>query len=367
VVGPDAFAALLCDWCLEASDGQQVLVSTTTLAEPLVSALHRSLLQRGAWPIVRLAPPGLQSDFYALAGDRQLDAFAPIELVEARSVDASLRIDAPANTQALAGVDPALITRALRARVPIQQARSSRRWCATQWPTAALAQQARMGERDYAAFLARALFLDRPDPVAAWRDLAARQAALVERLDGVSEIRIEADGTDLRLRVDGRRWINSDGRRNMPSGEVFTGPLEDSAQGTIRFTIPSNHRGVEVEDVELTFSGGEVVGARAGRGEGYLKSALATDRGARYLGELGIGTNLGIDRPTGSTLLDEKMAGTVHLALGRSYPETGGTNSSALHWDLVCDLRGGGRISADAETLDLASLREASDWRFSKR
>jgi aminopeptidase len=136
---------------------------------------------------------------------------------------------------------------------------------------------------------------------------------------------------------------------------VFTGPLEDSAEGTIRFTIPSSRQGVAVEEIELTFSGGQVVGASARRGEEYLKAALATDPGARLLGELGIGTNPGIDRPTGSTLLDEKLAGTVHLALGRSYPETGGTNSSALHWDLICDLRDGGRLSADGEVLELAA------------
>jgi aminopeptidase len=353
VIDPDAFAALLCDWCLEPSEGQQVLLASTTLAEPLISSLHRSLLGRGAWPILRLTPPALAADFYTHASERQLDSFAPIELVEAESVDASLRIDAPANTRALAGLDPSRIARASRARQPVQEARLSRRWCGTQWPTTALAQQARMSERDYAAFLARALFLDRDDPVAAWRELSAFQRAMVERLTPVREIRIEAEGTDLRLRVDGRRWINSDGRRNMPSGEVFTGPLEDSANGTIHFTIPSSPRGVEVDDVELRFTDGEVVSAQAGRGEEYLKSALATDSGARYLGELGIGTNAGIDRATGSILLDEKMAGTVHLALGRSYPETGGTNASALHWDLICDLRGGGRITADGEPLDL--------------
>jgi aminopeptidase len=135
----------------------------------------------------------------------------------------------------------------------------------------------------------------------------------------------------------------------MPSGEVFTGPLEDSANGTIRFGIPSSPRGVDVTDVELTFRGGEVVAARAARGDSYLQEVLRTDARARFLGELGIGTNRGIDRATGSILLDEKMAGTVHLALGRSYPETGGRNSSALHWDLICDLRGGGRLTADGD------------------
>ncbi len=208
-----------------------------------------------------------------------------------------------------------------------------------------------MSDHDYAEFVNRALFLDRPDPVAAWSRLSARQQRIVERLMTAREIRIEAEGTDLRLGVQGRTWINSNGRHNMPSGEVFTGPIEDSANGTIRFTVPSSPRGVDVAGVELTFHDGEVVSATAERGQDYLDAALATDPGARFLGELGIGTNSGIDRPTGSTLLDEKMAGTVHVALGRSYVETGGRNSSALHWDLICDLRDGGRLTADGEAV----------------
>jgi aminopeptidase len=354
VIDPHRFAALLCEWCLEVEAGQQVLVSTSTLAEPLVRALHRALLERGAWPLLRLAPPSLEADFYRHARDAQLDGHPPVELAEVESVQATLRIDAPANTHALTGIGPGLITRAMRAREPIREARARRRWALTLWPTPALAQQARMGEAEYAGFVERALFLERPDPVGAWRELAARQQTLVERLAEAREVRIQAEGTDLRLRVDGRRWINSDGRRNMPSGEVFTGPLEDSARGTIRFTIPSEVRGVEVEDVELRFEAGRVVEARAARGDGFLQAALATDPGARFLGELGIGTNAGIDRATGSTLLDEKIAGTVHLALGRSYPETGGTNGSALHWDLVCDLRAGGELSVDGEPLELS-------------
>jgi aminopeptidase len=270
-------------------------------------------------------------------------------------IDSHLRIEAPANLRALSSVDPERIARATKARAPISEARLRKRWCGTLWPTAARAQQAGMSEREYGAFVNRALFLDRPDAPAAWAQLSRRQQRLVDRLAGAREIRIEADGTDLSIRVDGRTWINSDGRRNMPSGEVFTGPLERSANGTIRFTIPAN-AAVEVEDVELRFQDGEVVSARARRGDEYLQSALRTDAGARFLGEIGIGTNAGIDRATGSTLLDEKIAGTVHLALGRSYPETGGTNASALHWDLICDLRDGGRVSADGEPLDLAAF-----------
>jgi aminopeptidase len=348
---PDAFAALICDWCLEVAAGQQVLVGGTTLAQAPVRAVHRALLERGAWPLLRLSPPGVAADFYRHAGDAQLDGFAPAELVEAQAIDAFVNIDTPANTQALAGIDPAVITRASRARKPLHEARLARRWCGTIWPTPALAQQAGMDDDAYAAFLERALFLDRSDPLKAWRELSERQARVVGRLSSAEQIRIEAPGTDLTLSVGGRTWINSDGRRNMPSGEVFTGPHEDSAEGTIVFDVPSNPRGSSVAGVELTFAAGKVVSARAERGGEYLGSALETDDGARYLGEIGIGTNIGIDRPTGSTLLDEKIAGTVHLALGRSYPETGGTNVSALHWDLIRDLRGGGRLSADGDPI----------------
>jgi aminopeptidase len=349
---PDAFARLLCDWCLEPAAGDQVLVSSSTLAEPIVLALHRALLARGAWPLLRLSPPALAHDFYRGAGPRQLDGFAPIELAEAQAATSLVRIDAPANTRALAEIDPVLIARAARARTPVQEARLASRWCGTAWPTAALAQQAGMSEGDYAAFVARALFLDRPDPLAAWQELSDRQARLVERLSEAEEIRIEAEGTDVRLRVGGRTWINSDGRRNMPSGEIFTGPHEDSAEGTIRFTIPTGPSGVSVTGVELTFKRGEVVASRAEQGQEYLRAALAADDGARFLGELGIGTNPGIDRSTGRILLDEKIAGTAHLAIGRSYPETGGTNVSSVHWDMICDLREGGRLTADGQMLN---------------
>ena len=213
------------------------------------------------------------------------------------------------------------------------------------------AQQAGLSTGDFAALIERALFLDRDDPVAAWGELHDTQARLIERLSSARELRIEAEGTDLTLSVEGRTWVNSDGKRNMPSGEVFTGPHEDSAEGRIRYTIPSSPRGVAVEGIELRFEAGRVVEARADRGEDYLRETLATDDGASLLGEIGIGTNFGIDQPVGMILLDEKIGGTVHLAVGRSYPETGGVNESAVHWDMICDLRQGGRLSADGEPI----------------
>lgn len=355
-VDPQAFSALLCDWCLEVHPGARVLVETSTLGEPLARALHAAILERDAWPYVRLTPPGLALDFYRHAGQRHRTESPPVELAVLDAVDARVRIDAPANSRVLAGVDPALIAEVAVAQRELRERAVSRRWCGTLFPTPALAQQAGMAEDDYAAFVNTALFLDRSDPIAAWRELSHRQAELVTRLSSARQIRIEAEGTDLSLDVTGRTWINSDGRRNMPSGEVFTGPHERSANGTVHFTVPTGPPGVRVSGVELTFRDGEVVSAGAAEGEEYLRAALASDEGSRRLGELGIGTNSGIDRATGQILLDEKMAGTVHLALGRSYPETGGTNASALHWDLICDLRAGGRLSADGETISSSGL-----------
>jgi aminopeptidase len=346
---PDAFAALLCDWSMAVSPGDRVGILSTTLAADLATALHRAVLERDAWPYVSLEPPGLAADLYRNARERHRTEPPPTQMAVAGALDAFVRIEAPANTTELADIDPAVVAQVATARRPFQEASLKLRWTGTILPTPALAQQAQMSTAQYAGFVNRALFLDRPDPAQAWRDLHATQQALVQRLSGASEIRIEAEGTDIRLGVGGRTWINSDGHRNMPSGEVFTGPHERSATGTVRFTIPTGPRGVTVTGVELRFEDGEVVSARAERGEDYLQAALATDAGARFLGELGIGTNTGIDRGTGHILLDEKMAGTVHLALGRSYRETGGTNDSALHWDLICDLRDGGRLSADGE------------------
>jgi aminopeptidase len=348
----DAFAALLCDWSMGVTPGDRIGILSTTLAEGLATALHRAVLERDAWPYVALEPPDLTADLYQHATARHRTETPPTHMAVVGALDAFVRIEAPANTTELAGVDPAVVSNVATARRPFQEASLKLRWTGTILPTPALAQQAQMSTAHYAAFVTRALFLDRPDPVAGWRELSATQEALVARLTSASEIHVEAEGTDIRLGVAGRTWINSDGKHNMPSGEVFTGPHERSANGTVRFTVPTGpRRGMTVSGVELTFKDGEVMAARAERGDDYLQAALATDAGARYLGELGIGTNVGIDRSTGHVLLDEKMAGTVHLALGRSYPETGGTNDSALHWDLICDLRDGGRLSADGEPI----------------
>ena len=348
---PERFAALLAGYCLDVRPGNQVLVRSSTLAAPLLLALQREILEREAWPLLRASLPGQTEGYWAAARDVHVDGHSRAELADTEGSDCLLRILAPENTSELAGVDPARLARAARARQAISELAMQRRWCGTVWPTPAGAQQAGMSTADFSALIERALFLDRDDPVASWGELHDTQARLIERLSTASELRIEAEGTDLTLRVSGRTWVNSDGKRNMPSGEVFTGPHEDSAEGVIRYTVPSSPGGVPVEGIELRFEAGRVVDARAERGEEYLRTALATDEGASRLGEIGIGTNFGIDRPVGMILLDEKIGGTVHLAVGRSYPETGGTNESAVHWDMICDLRQGGRLSADGEPL----------------
>ena len=245
----------------------------------------------------------------------------------------------------LAGVDPDRIARYARARRPIREATMKKRWCSTLWPTEALAAQAGMALEDFAAFVRSALFLDQPDPVKAWGGLRAFQERLIGRLRDARELRLEAEGTDLTLSVAGRTWVNSDGKRNMPSGEVFTGPQERSANGRVRFTVRSAPAGIDVDGVELELRDGEVVSARAAVGDDYLQRALATDDGARCLGEIGIGTNFGIARPTGTILFDEKIGGTVHLALGRSYP--GDRRQEPLRAALGPHLRPARRRAAD--------------------
>ena len=350
-IDPRAFADLLAGYCLEVTPGQQISVRSSTEAAPLLLEVQRAILERDAWPILRIDLPGQTRGFYDHAGDRHLDDISDLALAEAKGADANLGITATADVRELVGVDPARITRLARARRPLREAIMRKRWCSTLWPTEALAGQAGMPLADYEAFVSRALFLDQPDPVRSWGGLRTFQAKLIERLKSARDVRIEAEGTDLTLRVAGRTWVNSDGKRNMPSGEVFTGPHENSANGRIRFTVRSAPEGVDVDGVELEFADGQVVSARADTGEEYLQRALETDGGAKFLGELGIGTNFGIDRPVGAILFDEKIGGTVHLAVGRSYPETGGTNESAVHWDMICDLRRGGTLYADGEPI----------------
>jgi aminopeptidase len=223
------------------------------------------------------------------------------------------------------------------------------RWVGTLFPTAAQAQEADMSLADFEDFVYRACFVDQPDPEACWREISARQQRLVDWLRGKEQVRVEGPDVELTLSIAGRTFINSDGHKNMPSGEIFTGPVEESVNGWIRFTYPAIYGGREVQGIELRFEDGRVVEASAGKNESFLQAVLDTDPGARYLGEFAIGTNDGIDRFTKSILFDEKIGGTIHMAVGAGYPETGSKNESAVHWDMICDMRDGGRIWVDDE------------------
>jgi aminopeptidase len=341
------WADLLVDYCLRVQRGETIVISSELEARPLVEAASKAVILRGAHPLVRLEVPGLHEFFLEHADDAQMAHVPPSAIAEAQSIDARIRIAAETDTHSMSRVDPRRQAAFERAREPIRRAVRQKRWVLTQYPTAAYAEDAGMTLADYEAFVRSALFLDRDDPGAAWMELGRRQAGLVAFMSQVRTIRIEADGTDLTLSVAGRAWINSDGRRNMPSGEIFTGPIEDSASGRLRCGFPVCRDGRKLVGIALEFRHGEVVAARADDGEDYLRAMLDMDPGARKLGELGLGLNTGIDRFTGSILFDEKIGGTVHLALGQSYPETGGVNASALHWDLIVDTRTRGRIWAD--------------------
>jgi len=362
-------ARLLVDYSIEAGEGDQVLVAGEVGAGPLIGALYARLLQVGATPITQVGLPGMQELFFEHAQALHYEEIPQVMRAIYEGVDAQIGIRAPSNTRALANVDPLKQQALQRRNKPLSEMMLEKdRWVATLFPTEALAQEAGMGLSEYEEFAFEAMGLNEEDPVRFWREKSAEQERLKDRLEEVREIRIVGPETDLTLSVEGRTFVNSAGRRNMPCGEVFTGPIEDSANGTVYFGVPAAIAGREISGARLRFEEGKVVEASAQKGEEYLMSLLDADDGARYLGELGIGTNYGIRRASANVLFDEKLGGTVHLAIGRSYAETGGKNDSSVHTDLVCDLRDGGELYADGELIqengrflefDLAGVNDA--------
>jgi aminopeptidase len=266
-----------------------------------------------------------------------------------------ITVGAETNTRASSAIEPARQRVYDRARADLRQtylqraATGALRWSSTLYPTDAYAQDAEMATEDFAEFVFAACKLNQPDPVAAWTALHDEQARLIDWLTPREEIHVVGPDTDLRLSVKGRTWINSDGHRNFPSGEIFTGPIETSAEGDVRCSYPVVTGGREIADIRLRFAGGRVVDASAAKNEEYLLQTLDTDAGARSLGEFAFGTNFDITRFTRNILLDEKIGGTVHMALGAGYPDSGSVNRSAIHWDLICDLRHGGTVTVDGE------------------
>ena len=352
-----ALARILVEHSTQVKPGDVCTIEGGSAAEPLLQAVYERVLAADGNPIVQMALEEQAPAFFEHASDAQLEWVSPTSEWIVENADVRIAVMASQNTRALSQVPPERQTRMQAARQHLMKrmmersAEGSYRWALTLFPTHAYASEAGMSLSDYEAFYYGACLATDEDPVGAWRRQSEETERLAEWVEGRSEVRVTGEGTDLRLGIEGRNFIAAAGRHNMPDGEFFTGPIENSAEGEISFHLPATYAGREVSGVRFRFEGGKVVDATAEKGEDFLVQMLDTDEGARRLGELGIGTNYGITDGSGEILLDEKIGGTVHLAVGRSYPETGGVNESAIHWDMICDLRRGGRIEVDGELL----------------
>jgi aminopeptidase len=349
----DALAQILVRYSTEVREGDVCAIQSTSNADPLVQAVYEEILRAGGLPIVQLSPQAAAPAFYELASEAQLDWVSPTAQWVADNADVRISIMADSNARELSQVDPKRQARVQKAHKPLLDAVMKRsaageyRWCVTLFPTNAYASEAGMSLARFEELFYSACLATDPDPVTAWARQSDEVKRLAEWMQGKEEVRIVGPGTDIRLGVAGRTFIPCYGDRNMPDGEFFTGPVEDSVEGEVSFTFPASYDGREVSGVRFRFEGGRIVDASAEQGEEFLLETLDTDDGARRLGELGVGTNYGITTGTKEILLDEKIGGTAHMAIGASYPESGGVNESAVHWDFVCDLRAGGTIEAD--------------------
>lgn len=349
-------ARVLVQYSLGVQPGWMVTVQATPLAMPLVEAVYNEVLAVGAHPYVLLDPPGLKDLLLRQGSDAQLLRPDPYRALMVEQSDALLRILSEENTREGSSIEPGrlgLFQRGLQASSAAMMRRITERRpnCLTLFPTQAYAQDAEMSLSEFQDFVFHACLLDTAsDPAAEWRQVSVQQQRIVDWLAGRRQVHVEGPGTDLTMSIEGRNFVNSDGKRNFPSGEVFTSPVEDSVEGTIFFSYPSAYRSRNVSGVSLTFEGGRVTKFSAEAGEEFLGAMLMLDGGSNKLGEFAIGTNQGVTRATGNTLFDEKIAGTIHCALGEAYPNAGGTNKSAIHWDIVTDMRQG-RITVDGATL----------------
>jgi aminopeptidase len=353
----EKLAKVLVHYSIHVKKGDWVRIEGASVAEDLIRAAYAEILKAGGNPITRIGLPGLAYEFYKHASKEQLTFIAPTADIETDRLDASLSVWAGWNSKELSGVDPKKMAASQAARKGLFErylkriGTGSLKWCGTLFPNNSSAQDAEMSLSEYEDFVYRAGKLDEKDPVAAWQKVSRAQARYVRFLNTLKTIRIVGPDTDLSFNVAGRKWINCDGHENFPDGEIFTGPVENSAEGTIRYTFPAIHGGREVENVRLTFKQGKVVEAKADKGEEYLQAMLDSDAGARYVGELAFGTNYSIKRFTKNTLFDEKIGGTMHIAVGASLPESGGLNKSSLHWDMVCDTRKGFTVYGDGKPI----------------
>jgi aminopeptidase len=353
----EKLADLLVNYSVAVRTGDRVLIEGTCLAEPLLKAVYIKVLQAGGHPLMNAAPAGMEELLFRHASDEQLRYIHQPRRLIGETYDVRISIGGDENTKSLTSVDPARMVLREQAHTELMKtfmrrsAAGELRWTFALFPTNAYAQDAEMSLSEYEDFAYGACLPDMNDPVGYWRRFSARQEKIVDWLKGKERVHVIGPGTDLRLGIAGRAFINCDGRYNMPDGEVFTGPVEDSIEGHAYFSYPAIEGGREVVGVRLWFERGLVVKASAEKNEEFLLKMLDTDEGSRRVGEFAIGTNEGIARFTRQILFDEKINGSFHMALGAGYPETGSKNESAVHWDMVSDLRHGGEIRVDGELL----------------
>lgn len=349
----ERLAKLLVNYCVAVKPGDKVVLNGHLLTRPLLVAIYRQVVQAGGHPLPLWAESEMQAIMLKEGNDEQLKHLPePLKHIY-EHFDAAIRLIGTDNTRVLNSVAPARQQLAQSAQLELvgkMMARSASgefMWVASMFPTQAYAQEADMSLSEYEDFVYAACYADRDDPVAEWRNIHDRQQKLVDWLAGKKHLKVQGPHVDLTLSIVGRTFINDDGHKNMPGGEIFTSPVEDSVNGWVRFSYPAIVNGREVEGIELRFEQGKVVEATAQKNQDFLISTLDTDEGARFLGEFAIGTNYGIQQFTKSLLFDEKIGGTIHMAVGRGFPEAGGQNVSAVHWDMICDMRAGGQIWVD--------------------
>lgn len=353
----DNLARIMVEYSLRLQKGERVAITGSTLAAPLMLAVQRECLRAGAHPDLMPVLPGSQRLLLDEGSISQLGYLSPLYRMVIEEYDALVRIGSAANTRSNNNVDPLRQRTHAKSLSRLTKTRFERgaagdfRWVITLFPTSAYAQDAEMSLQEFEDYVYHATFADNEDPIGAWQNLHDEQQRYVDWLKGKSAVRVTGPHVDLSLSIEGRTFRNSDGDRNMPSGEIFTGPVEQSVNGWIRFQYPAIYGGHQVEDVRLEFERGKVVKATAKKNEAFLQQMIATDPGASYLGEFAMGTNQNINRFIGNILFDEKIGGTIHVALGRGYPETGSRNESAIHWDMICDMRDGGEIMVDDECI----------------
>jgi len=349
----ERLAELCVHYSVAVKPKEKVVIRGSVEGAPLISEIYKQCLLSDAYPWV-VPNIGLDYMFFRHAKDHQLKFVSPFDKFMYENMDVSISLFCEPNPKRLSAIDPAIIKTYQASRSELTEtffrrvADGTLRWTGLPFPITDQAQEASMSLTEYEDFVYNSCLVNKKDPIAEWKKIHKEQEKTCGFLNKTEKIRIVGEDTDLTFSAKGREWMNCSGDKNMPDGEVFTGPVENSVNGKIRFTFPGIYMGREVEDISLTFKQGRIVKASAAKGEDLLKELIKI-KGADRIGETAIGTNYSINRFTKNMLFDEKMGGTIHIAIGRGYPETGSLNKSAIHWDILKDMKKGGEIYADEE------------------